>query len=66
MEVMGRDPLVTELLPAELGSGTAFDRLVAATCARRWLPTDLLVVSLPATYKPRLFCARQWATKHVR
>ncbi len=33
---------MTELTPDELGSGPAFDALVAAVCTRKWLTTSTL------------------------
>ena len=52
-----------DLMPAELGCGPAFDALVAAGCARRWLGTDLMEQSIPVGYRSRLFCGRLWASK---
>jgi hypothetical protein len=56
-------PAVVELMPDELGSGPAFDSLVAAVCARAWLRTSVLEDAIPAMYLPRLFRGRLWADK---
>jgi hypothetical protein len=54
---------MVELMPDVLGSGPAFDTLVAAACARQWLPTAALEDVIPATYLPRLFRASHWQDK---
>ncbi len=46
-----------------MGSNSAFDRLVATACCRKWLAMDLMEAAIPPTYRPRLFRARQWPTK---
>ena len=56
-------PTVVELMPDALGSGPAFDSLVAAVCARKWLSTSTLEEAIPATYLPRLFRACMWPEK---
>ena len=50
-------------MPDVLGSGPAFDTLVAAVCARKWLPTAALEEAIPNIYLPRLFRARHWQDK---
>jgi hypothetical protein len=52
-----------ELMPAELGYGPAFDSVVAAGCARRWIATDLMEQGIPAGYLSSLFRARLWTSK---
>ncbi len=44
-------PGVVELMPDALGSGSAFDSLVAAVCDRKWLATSALEAVIPATYR---------------
>ena len=56
---------VVELMPAVLGSGSAFDSLVATVCARPWLRTALMEEDIPSTYLPRLFRARHWTDKQL-
>ena len=50
-------------MPSALGHGPAFDALVAARCARNWLPTSKLEAAIPAGYQPCLFRARLWPSK---
>jgi hypothetical protein len=54
---------VTELMPDELGSGPAFDALVAAVCARRWWSTNTMENAIPPTYLSRLFRGKTWNEK---
>jgi hypothetical protein len=56
-------PAVTELMPDELGSGPAFDALVRAICARRWLSTNAMEAAIPSTYLSRLFRGKTWTEK---
>ncbi len=60
---VARGCAVVELMPDALGSGPAFNSLVASICARRWLTTNVMESVIPATYRPRLFRARLWPDK---
>jgi hypothetical protein len=50
-------------MPDELGSGPAFDALVAAVCARRWWSTNAMEEAIPPTYLSRLFRGKTWNEK---
>jgi hypothetical protein len=56
-------PTVVELMPDELGSGPAFDSLVAVVCASKWLSTSTLEEAIPHTYLPHLFRCKTWPEK---
>ena len=59
----GRPGAPGTLMPAALGCGPAFDALVSAGCAHRWVATELLEQSIPIAYRSRLFCGRLWTPK---
>lgn len=61
-----RPTTAVDLMPSELGFGPAFDSLVTAGCARRWLPSGTLQRDIPAEYIARLCKGRLWPPKELK